>query len=347
MDSLIIKKNISLSNFTTWRIGGPAEWIAEPKNYEEIKYLINWINNEKVSCNIIGAGSNLLINDQGIKGLSLCMRQLKGIQIDKTSGVVDVLSGETLPTLARKAAALGLHGLEWAVGIPGTIGGAIVMNAGAQGESISNYLESITALSLSGEYKTLKATDLNFGYRYSLLQKEKLIVVSARLKLEAGHRESKIREITNENFNHRLRSQPYKEQSCGCVFRNPEPLKAAKLIVMSARLKLETGHGESQIRKITNENFHHRLRTQPYKDQSCGSVFRNPEPLKAAKLIEELGLKGFRYGGAEISKIHSNFIINANKASSEDVQGLIKYIQKKVLDAYGILLETEVKLCGF
>ncbi len=292
MDSLIIKKNISLSNFTTWRIGGPAEWIAEPKNYEEIKYLINWINNEKVSCNIIGAGSNLLINDQGIKGLSLCMRQLKGIQIDKTSGVVDVLSGETLPTLARKAAALGLHGLEWAVGIPGTIGGAIVMNAGAQGESISNYLESITALSLSGEYKTLKATDLNFGYRYSLLQKEKLIVVSARLKLEAGHRESKIREITNENFNHRLRSQPYKEQSCGCVFRNPEPLKAAKL-------------------------------------------------------IEELGLKGFRCGGAEISKIHSNFIINANQASSADVQGLIKYIQKKVLDAYGILLETEVKQCGF
>ena len=292
MDSLIIKKNISLSNFTTWRIGGPAEWIAEPKNYKEIKYLINWINNEKVSCNIIGAGSNLLINDQGIKGLSLCMRQLKGIQIDKTSGVVDVLSGETLPTLARKAAALGLHGLEWAVGIPGTIGGAIVMNAGAQGESISNYLESITALSLSGEYKTLKATDLNFGYRYSLLQKEKLIVVSARLKLEAGHRESKIREITNENFNHRLRSQPYKEQSCGCVFRNPEPLKAAKL-------------------------------------------------------IEELGLKGFRCGGAEISKIHSNFIINANQASSADVQGLIKYIQKKVLDAYGILLETEVKQCGF
>ncbi len=292
MKSLRLKKNISLSNFTTWRIGGPAEWIAEPRNYEEIKFLIDWINKEKLSCNIIGAGSNLLINDKGIKGLSLCTRQLKGMEVDKTTGIIEVLSGETLPTLARKAAALGLHGLEWAVGIPGTIGGAIVMNAGAQGHCISDYLESIAILSLSGEYKILKSNDLNFGYRYSLLQQEKLIVISALLKLEAGHAKSKIRQLTNENFNNRLK-------------------------------------------------------TQPYENQSCGSVFRNPEPLKAAKLIEELGLKGFRFGGAEISKIHSNFIINANKASSADVQGLIKYIQKKVLDAYGILLETEVKQCGF
>ncbi len=111
-------------------------------------------------------------------------------------------------------------------------------------------------------------------------------------------------------------------------------------------LILVSGHAE-KIRQATNENLNHRLRTQPYKSQTCGSVFRNPEPLKAAKLIEELGLKGFRVGGAEISKIHSNFIINANKASSSDVQGLIKYIQKKVLDTYGILLETEVKQCGF
>ena len=292
MNSIQVEKNISLSNFTTWRIGGPAEWIAQPKNMKEIKYLINWINKKRIPCNIIGAGSNLLINDKGIKGLSLCMRNLKGIQIDKSSGIIEVLSGEMLPTLARKAAGSGLQGLEWAIGIPGTIGGAVVMNAGAQGHCISDYLESITTLSLTGECKTIKATDLLFGYRYSLLQHKKLIVISARLKLESGHEESKIRQITNENFNHRLK-------------------------------------------------------TQPYKHQSCGSVFRNPEPLKAAKLIEELGLKGFRCGGAEISKKHSNFIINSNKASSDDVRELIKYIQKKVFNSYGILLETEVKQCGF
>ena len=292
MNSIQLKRNIPLSNFTTWRIGGPAEWIAQPKNNEEIKYLINWINSKKIPCNIIGAGSNLLINDRGIKGLSLCMRQLKGIQIDKSTGTIDVLSGEMLPTLARKAASYGLHGLEWAVGIPGTIGGSIVMNAGAQGHCISDNLESITTVSLKGDYKTFKKADLGFGYRYSVLQNESLIVVSARLKLESGHAKSKIRQITKENFNHRLK-------------------------------------------------------TQPYKDQSCGSVFRNPEPLKAAKLIEEVGLKGFRFGGAEISKIHSNFIINANQASSYDVRELIKHIQKKVFDSYGILLETEVKQCGF
>tara|TARA_Y100001968_G_scaffold117060_1_gene106452 strand:+ start:1591 stop:2469 length:879 start_codon:yes stop_codon:yes gene_type:complete len=292
MNSIKLQKNISLSNFTTWRIGGPAEWIAEPKNDKEIIYLINWIKNKKISCNIIGAGSNLLINDEGIKGLSLCTRQLKGIQIEKATGVIKALSGETLPSLSRKAAAYGLHGLEWAVGIPGTLGGAVVMNAGAQGHCISDYLESITTISLNGEYKVIKGTDLAFGYRFSLLQKKKLIVISASLKLEPGHEEKKIRDITNKNLNHRLN-------------------------------------------------------TQPYTEQSCGSVFRNPEPLKAAKLIEDVGLKGFRYGGAEISKIHSNFIINSNRASSSDVKELIKYIQKKVFDYYGILLETEVKQCGF
>ena len=291
MNSIKLEKNISLSNFTTWRIGGPAEWIAQPKSIEEIKYLINWTSKKKIPCSIIGAGSNLLINDKGIKGLSLCMRNFKGIQIDKSSGIIEVLSGEMLPTLARKAALSGLHGLEWAVGIPGTIGGAIVMNAGAQEHSISNYIESVTTISLTGEYKIIKGKDLNFGYRYSLLQNEKLIVVSARLKLISGHAE--------------------------------------------------------KIRQVTNENLNHRLRTQPYQAQTCGSVFRNPEPLKAAKLIEELGLKGFRCGGAEISKIHSNFIINANKATSSDVRELIKYIQKRVFNSYGILLETEVKQCGF
>mgnify|MGYP001187987710 CR=1 FL=1 len=291
MNSIELKKNISLSNFTTWRIGGPAEWIAQPKNNEEIQFLINWINEKKISCNIIGAGSNLLINDKGVKGLSLCTRRMKGVEIDKSTGIIKVFSGEMLPNLARKAAINGLHGLEWAVGIPGTIGGAVVMNAGAQGNCISNYLESITTLSLNGDYKTIKAKDLNYSYRNSLLQHEKLIVLSAKLKLKAGHVE--------------------------------------------------------KIRQKTNENLNRRLRTQPYQDQSCGSIFRNPEPLKAAKLIEELGLKGFSLGGAEISKIHSNFIINANKASSNDVRELIKYVQKKVYDSYGILLETEVKQCGF
>ena len=291
MNSIKLEKNISLSNFTTWGIGGPAEWIAQPRNIEEIKYLMNWANKKKIPCNIIGAGSNILINDKGIKGLSICMRNFKGIQIDKSSGIIEVFSGEMLPTLARKAAASGLHGLEWAIGIPGTIGGAVVMNAGAQEQCISNYLESITTLSLSGEYKIFEGKDLNFGYRYSLLQDEQFIILSARLKLKSGHAD--------------------------------------------------------KIRQVTNDNFKHRLRTQPYQAQTCGSVFRNPEPLKAAKLIEDLGLKGFRFGGAEISKIHSNFIINANQATSYDVRELIKYVKKRVFDSYGILLETEVKQCGF
>ena len=93
MKSIQLEKNISLSNFTTWGIGGPAEWIAQPKNIEELKYIISWINQKKIPCSIIGAGSNLLINDKGIKGLSLCMRNFKGIKINKNNGIIEVLIG--------------------------------------------------------------------------------------------------------------------------------------------------------------------------------------------------------------------------------------------------------------
>ena len=196
MNSIQLKKNISLSNFNTLNIGGPAEWIAEPKNKKEIEYLINWIKYKKISCNVIGAGSNLLINDEGIKGLSLCMRQLKGIKIDAINGTIKVQGGETLPNLARKAAYHGLHGLEWAIGIPGTIGGAVVMNAGAQGHCIADCLDSIETLSMTGETYIFKANDLDFGYRHSLLQKKNLIVLSALLRLEPGHEENKIRKIS-------------------------------------------------------------------------------------------------------------------------------------------------------
>ncbi len=288
-----MKKNISLASFTTFRVGGPAEFIAEPKNIDEIIYLTTWAHQKNINCNLIGAGSNLLINDTGVKGLSICTKQLRGARIDCSTGIIEAFSGEPLPTLARRAAKSGLHGLEWAVGIPGTIGGAIVMNAGAQGKSISELVETIKVLSLN-EGKTFELTKnaLNFSYRHSLLQKEKLIVLSARLKLEPGHEATQLTQITNNNLN----------------------------------------------RRIT---------TQPYRYLSCGSIFRNPEPLKAGKLIESLGLKGEKIGGAEISTIHANFIVNTNNAKATDIKKLILFIQSKVKEAYGVCLHPEVQTFGF
>jgi len=198
-----------------------------------------------------------------------------------------------LPTLSRRAAKSGLHGLEWAVGIPGTLGGAAVMNAGAQGNCTAENLDYIRVISLkNGKEFKLTNKDLGFSYRKSILQEENLLVISATLKLAPGFEKS----ILNE---------------------------------------------------VTNKNLQKRLETQPYHLPSCGSVFRNPKNHKAGELIESLGLKGYKIGGAEISTIHANFIVNSNNATAEDIYKLILYIQNEVKMKHGILLQTEVKQIGF
>ena len=291
--NLGLKQKIALSDFTTWRIGGKAEWFAEPESIEEITLLIKWCNERKIICRVIGAGSNLLINDKDLQGLFISTKKLRGCQINKESGEIEALSGEAMPSLAGKAAQAGLQGLEWSIGIPGTVGGVCVMNAGAQGGSISQWIESVKVIPLNGgPIYQINKEDLNYSYRNSILQKEKVIVIGSKFRLNPGH--------------------------------NP-----------------------NEISNKTKKNLNHRTETQPYNLPSCGSVFRNPEPHKAGKLIENLGLKGYRIGGAEISKLHANFIVNTGNATAKDVQDLIDVIQKKVKTTYGFCLHTEVKRMGF
>lgn len=226
-----IQKSVSLANFTTWRVGGKAEWFAEPSNVNEIESLISWGVKRHLPIHIIGAGSNLLIHDSGIKGLVICLKKFHGYKLELSTGVVEAISGENIPSLSRKVAKAGLHGLEWAVGIPGTIGGAIVMNAGAQGGCISKSLESIKVLPINGEKAfEIKNKELCYGYRESRLQHDKLIVLSAKFILEPDHDPKKILHQTNLNLHHRTNTQPYELPSCGSVFRNPEPYKAGQLI---------------------------------------------------------------------------------------------------------------------
>ncbi len=293
LKNIKLKENIPLANFTTLRIGGPAEWFAEPSNIDDIKTLITWAKEKSIPFSVIGAGSNLLISDNGFKGLIICTKKLLGYDLNPLNGKIFANCGEHLPTLVRRAAKAGLRGLEWAIGIPGTIGGAVVMNAGAQGGCIENNLISVMVVpKKGGQPFYLKKIDLDFSYRNSRLQKE-------------------------------------------------------ELIVLSAFFQLEPGHNQKYISKITNENLMHRTTTQPYHLHTCGSVFRNPEPLKAGKLIEELGLKGQRIGGAEISTMHANFIVNTSNATAEDIDELITLIQNKVKKNHGFLLDPEVKRLGF
>ena len=297
-DPELLRSQVSLADYTTWRVGGPAEWLAEPTHKDQLIELISWAHQHQLSWRVIGAGSNLLISDAGLAGLTICLRKLQGMNLNGETGVVEALAGEPIPTLARRAARAGLHGLEWAVGIPGTVGGAAVMNAGAQGGCTAERLlsvEVIDALPNGNEnaaIRILNNAELDFSYRHSRLQDCDLMVISARFQLEPGH--------------------------------DPKALSRA-----------------------TSSNLNHRTTTQPYQWPSCGSVFRNPEPLKAGQLIEALGLKGHRIGGAEVSPVHANFIVNNGSASANDILSLIALVQKEVENNHGITLHPEVKRLGF
>jgi UDP-N-acetylmuramate dehydrogenase len=227
-----LRQGVGLQPFTTWKVGGPAEWFAEPGEREELISLAAWARAQGLSLRCIGAGSNLLIADSGLPGLTICNRRLQGSRLDAASGLVEAEAGEPIPTLARKAARLGLSGLEWAVGIPGTVGGAVVMNAGAQGGCTAEWLHSVRVLDPANPAMPLEleARELDFAYRHSRLQVETWIVLAATFKLEAGHDPAAITSSTSANLHSRTSTQPYQQPSCGSVFRNPEPQKAGQLI---------------------------------------------------------------------------------------------------------------------
>ncbi len=227
-----LRQAVPLQAFTTWKVGGPAEWFAEPGSAEELMALAGWGQSRGLAVRCIGAGSNLLIADEGLTGLTLCNRRLQGSQLDASSGLVIAEAGEPIPTLARKAARLGLSGLEWAVGIPGTVGGAAVMNAGAQGGCTAEWLVSVRVLDPAHPEAPfeLGSQELDFAYRHSRLQVESWIVLAATFRLDPGHDPAAITARTSANLHSRTSTQPYQQPSCGSVFRNPEPQKAGQLI---------------------------------------------------------------------------------------------------------------------
>jgi UDP-N-acetylmuramate dehydrogenase len=288
-----LRRSVGLADYTTWRVGGSAQWFAEPESALQLQALLAWAQTEGLPSLVIGAGSNLLVSDAGLEGLTLCNRRLQGAALDAATGLIEAQAGEPIPSLARRAARAGLSGLEWSVGIPGTVGGAAVMNAGAQGGCTAEVLESVTVIELHKPNQPfeLRAGELDFAYRHSRLQEEPLVVLSARFRLNAGH----------------------------------DP---------------------AEVSRRTSTNLHSRTSTQPYQQPSCGSVFRNPEPQKAGQLIEALGLKGLSIGGAQVSPIHANFIVNTGAATAAEIDQLIEAVQERIQAAHGITLHTEVKRLG-
>jgi len=293
MKNIKVKNNINLLNYTTIKIGGYTEFFAEPESISELIEYLKWVKLNNLKYRIIGAGSNLLIKNTFHKGLTICTRKLKKIKVDKISGLVEAECGVMLPVMANLLAQNGCEGGEWLIGIPGTIGGAVFMNAGSGKLWISKYLLSVQVLDTKNLsiYK-LEAKNLIFKYRFSSFQTNKFAILKA-------------------NF----------------MFR---PNKNSKEII-----------------EKTKQNLKNKTNSQPYHLPSFGSVFKNPINDYAGRLIDEVGLKGFPIGGAQVSNMHSNFIVNNGNATSEDIYQLITVIQQKILQKKGIFLHPEVRMIGY
>lgn len=287
-----IHNSYPLAHLTSWKIGGLAQWYAAPKSVAQLEKCLAWSQAQGIAVTVIGAGSNLLISDQGIGGLVICTRQMRGIEFDDHNARLTAAAGEPIARLALQVAAKGWSGIEWAVGIPGTVGGLVAMNGGAQGGCASDRLLHVKTLSLGGIAEILYPQDLGFAYRTSILQ--------------AGDR-----------------------------------------LITSATLQLIPNFEPQAITQTTNHLLKLRHKAQPYNLPSCGSVFRNPYPHAAAKLIQDAGLKGYKIGDAQVSELHANFIVNCGGARSGDVIELIHYIRDRIYAEWAVVLEPEVKMLGF
>lgn len=231
-----------MKNHTSLNIGGPADALVIPEDEQDLKNTLNIAKKNHVHLTIIGNGTKLLVGDEGINGITI-----------KVSGCLDDIcisepkikagAGYSLAKLSEEAATSGLSGLEFAVGIPGTIGGGIVMNAGAHRSMISDLLTQVTALSASGRLRNYSKKDLVFGYRESMFQNNKDIILRAELILKKNKKE-KIKKRMNEYKNWRRKRQPLKMPNAGSVFKNPSQNSAGKLIDLAGLAGLRKGNAK-------------------------------------------------------------------------------------------------------
>lgn len=306
-----ILRNEPLFRYTTFKTGGPADILVIPANVGELKETILLAKETETPYYIIGNGSNLLVSDDGFRGIVIAVRNADGdISIRAERSVTDGEAADTevpdsergafiltadagcpLSKVAYTAARAGLKGLEFAAGIPGSLGGAVFMNAGAYGGEIKDCISSAEVMDTDGNVFTLNHDELDLSYRHSAVGDRGLIVLKASFRLYPGSTEDIL--ATIQDLNARRRDK------------------------------------------------------QPLEYPSAGSTFKRPEGYFAGKLIEDAGLRGFAVGGACVSEKHCGFVINKGGATSADILKLIGEVSERVYISSGVRLEPEVRMLGF
>ncbi|MDP2656746.1 MAG: UDP-N-acetylmuramate dehydrogenase [bacterium] len=302
-----ITENVTLAPFTTYKIGGPARYFCRVHSYDELKEALIWSHKNEIPFVVIGGGSNLLVHDEGFDGLVIKMED-RGISIKGT--LIEAGAGAVLATVAYTASEAGLSGLEWAFGVPGTIGGAVRGNAGAFGSDMSEIVVDVEVIDTEkGTVFHLSPQEIGYGYRTSRFKKEPTWLITRALFQMNPDDSAYCMERVEEFLEKKNTSQPTGKQCAGSVFQNP-PISDL-----------------SRISEVPVE-------------------FLSRERIPVGWLLEQCNLKGHVIGQACISTKHANFFVNLGGATYEDMAGLIRFAKDRVASKFGILLKEEIQYIG-
>lgn len=304
---MIFLENESMSKHTSFRVGGPAKYFAEINLKSDLPLALEFVKEKNLPFFLLGNGTNILVSDKGFNGVVLQLGSGFSAITDNGTGCLTVGASVPLGRLSRTSVKKGLFGIHKLCGIPGSVGGAIYMNAGAYGQEISKHCKSVTSISLDGKEHVRYGEQCCFSYRHSYFQdlvKEGVpeIIVSADFDLppidsfsEQSQMEAEMRELAKK----RAESQPLTMPNAGSTFK-----------------RLQTGTADM------------------------------PQQVAPGYYIEQAGLKGYRIGGAEVSTVHANFIVNAGDATAADIKNLSEHVQKTVAEKFGLQLQREIILLG-
>ena len=285
-------ENAPMSQYTSFKAGGEAKMLVIVETVEELKEVLQTVADSQIKSMMLGNGSNTLFKDSGYDGVVIKLGDgFAEVSVNEETATVEAGASILLSVLAKQILAASLAGFEFASGIPGSLGGALFMNAGAYGGEMKDIVQSVRAVSRDGkEERIFTAEEMEFAYRHSALEENHYIAVSAVMQLQKGEKDA-----------------------------------------IAAEMK---------------ELMEKRNSKQPVAYPSAGSTFKRPEGYFAGKLIQDAGLKGVSVGGAEVSTLHSGFIINKGGATATDIIDLIHLVQNTVYDKYGVKLEPEVRIIG-
>ncbi len=308
-----IKQNIPLAPLTTFKIGGPAKFFIEISEQDELIEVFSWAKKNKEKIFILAGGSNVLINDKGVEGLVV---KLTNDKISVKGERIECGAGANLVRVVGLSVGASLTGLEWAINIPGTVGGAVRGNAGAYGNSIGESMETVEIFNLKKErFSIFSRKDCNFNYKESVFKDDNnLLIWDILLKLNKGNK-TDIDNLVRDYSAKRQESQP-NLPSAGCVFKNFQATNLEK----------------------ENQNF---FRLANEEKAIKGGM------ISAGWLIERLDIKGKTIGGAKVSLEHANFIVNTGKATAEQVIMLISYIKQQIRDKFNVQISEEIQYFGF